>query len=638
VPPLSIVTATLPEVRLTDAYQQTIEVTGGKPPYVFSIVSGALPDGIVLSPGTGELSGVAGTPGHARFTLRVADAAKATTDAMLGIYVIPDLLSISTKSLPPGKQGTPYDHVLLALGGVPPLSWSLANGSLPMGVEIQAAGRISGTPASFGSFDFTVTVHDVETSSRSQVLHVTLSSLDPMIETATLAKARVGSSYSVRLAASGGDPPYDWSIASGVLPAGIDLSADGLLTGAPTEAGTFTFSVLVTDATNHQDMKELTLRSLGPLIISTPALPQVIVGRPYDTMLRASGGQPPYVWTLGGGTLPTGIVFESSGRLHGMSAQISDYLPAFRVRDADGFQTSAEFVLHVSDRFIYDVRPMATIPAICTTTLAHTATTVSYRMIPIDVPESYQILNANITVDIPFNGANDPLRIVLFGPDGSQSVLCGNGANDMSTRNSGGRLCTERAMTGGISMEFTDSGTPASRPESPLLAFAGLNPKGRWTLAVGVTIPNCSVTGVVRSVQLSLQDDRSTAPYLFVRGYQKNNLVIDPMVRICSPLPPPNARCGGIDQHELFLSAAAYTVGPNGMAEGGAGDDVQLTTPMVWSWVGAPIADVTLTPDGHITAGRYTGMSVINVSGGGLSANLTLRSVPPDWSRQVRGF
>jgi hypothetical protein len=519
---------------------------------------------------------------------------------------------------------------------------------LPLGIQVESSGHVDGTPTEFGSFDFDVTVHDAETSSRSQALHLTLSSFDPMIGTATLAKARVGVMYSVQLAAGGGDPPYDWSIASGALPSGVDLSVDGQITGVPAQAGVFTFSVLVTDASDHRDMKELTLTSIGQLIIATSALSQAIIGRPYDTTLQAAGGEPPYAWTLSGGSLPAGIVLESSGRIHGMSSQISDSMPAFRVQDVDGFQTSAQFTLHVSDRFIYEVHPMAPIPAICTTTLAHTATSVSYRMIPIDVPDSFQIADTNVTVDISFSGANDPLRIVLFGPDGSQSVLCGNGANDTTTRNAGGRLCSERAMTGGISMEFTDSGAMASRPESPLAAFKGLNPKGRWTLAVGVTVvapslagrglPDCTVTGEVRSVQLSIKQDATTGPYLYVGGYQKNNLVTEPMVRICSPLPPPNARCGGIDQHRLALSAVAYSVGPNGVAEGGAGDDIMLGTTMLWSWVGTPIPDVTLTPDGQITAGRYTGMSVINVSGGGLSANFTLRSVTPDWNPQVRGF
>src|SRR5260370_15503227 len=57
----------------------------------------------------------------------------------------------------------------------------------------------------------------------------------------------VGVAYSVSFAATGGLTPYTWSVASGALPAGLNLGADGSLTGTPTAAGQFTFTIRVAD-------------------------------------------------------------------------------------------------------------------------------------------------------------------------------------------------------------------------------------------------------------------------------------------------------------------------------------------------------------------------------------------------------
>jgi hypothetical protein len=57
------------------------------------------------------------------------------------------------------------------------------------------------------------------------------------------------SAYSATLAASGGTTPYTWSLSSGQLPAGLTLaSSSGLISGIPTESGTFSFTVVVKDS------------------------------------------------------------------------------------------------------------------------------------------------------------------------------------------------------------------------------------------------------------------------------------------------------------------------------------------------------------------------------------------------------
>ena len=70
------------------------------------------------------------------------------------------------------------------------------------------------------------------------------------ITTTSLSNAIQGQAYSQQLQASGGVPPYTWSVAAdspSPLPAGLTLSAAGLLSGTPTANGSFSVKFAVTD-------------------------------------------------------------------------------------------------------------------------------------------------------------------------------------------------------------------------------------------------------------------------------------------------------------------------------------------------------------------------------------------------------
>ena len=60
--------------------------------------------------------------------------------------------------------------------------------------------------------------------------------------------AQVGSRFTTRLVASGGEGPYRWRVTGGPLVRGLHLLGNGVLTGTPTRPGRFTISLLVSDA------------------------------------------------------------------------------------------------------------------------------------------------------------------------------------------------------------------------------------------------------------------------------------------------------------------------------------------------------------------------------------------------------
>ena len=89
------------------------------------------------------------------------------------------------------------------------------------------------------------------------------------ITTISLPTGITDSSYSSILTVTGGTVPYTWSLASGSLPIGLNLSSTGVLGGTPMTAGTFSVSVKVTDANALTATQPLTLTIINPLGIST---------------------------------------------------------------------------------------------------------------------------------------------------------------------------------------------------------------------------------------------------------------------------------------------------------------------------------------------------------------------------------
>ncbi|UDL15173.1 major tail protein [Gordonia phage Pons] len=79
------------------------------------------------------------------------------------------------------------------------------------------------------------------------------------VVTATLPPAEVGEDYGINLSAVGDGSPFTWAVTAGTLPDGLTLSAGGVLSGTPTEAGTFPLTVTVTDENGDTATKGLTL-------------------------------------------------------------------------------------------------------------------------------------------------------------------------------------------------------------------------------------------------------------------------------------------------------------------------------------------------------------------------------------------
>lgn len=159
---------------------------------------------------------------------------------------------ITTTSLPSATLNQSYTAPVTATGGVPPLTWTIASGSLPAGLSLAPSTtdtvNITGKATSAGNSTFTVTVTDATgASNTSGPLNIVVSTL-AFTTTSPLPPAQVGVAYNQQFAATGGTGTLTFSLANGSsLPPGLIFSG-GDLSGSPTTAGTFTFGVTVTDS------------------------------------------------------------------------------------------------------------------------------------------------------------------------------------------------------------------------------------------------------------------------------------------------------------------------------------------------------------------------------------------------------
>lgn len=169
------------------------------------------------------------------------------------------------------------------------------------------------------------------------------------IATTTLPSGTVGTNYSQVLQATGGTPPYTWSLLD-PLPTGITFTSGGVLSGTPSQPGSFVLNFRVADAASVTAVRALTLTILPPpfSIANNSPLPAATVGVPYTQSFIGNGGVAPYRWSVSG-TLPDGLTLDgTTGVLRGSPTRNGAFSFTIQVNDASGLSASKPFTLTVN--------------------------------------------------------------------------------------------------------------------------------------------------------------------------------------------------------------------------------------------------------------------------------------------------
>lgn len=329
--------------------------TGGQSPYVFSISAGALPPGLALNTSTGAITGTPTAAGTYNFTVKVSDAnaSFATASFTITVAAFPALAG----TLPDASNGVAYSASYTETGGHATLAYDISAGTLPTGLTINSAtGVISGTPTVNGASTFTVRVTDGHGNVATRAGTVTVYAL-PVISGSYTGNLEVGIAYSsAGLSVSGGKAPIAWTKSGGTLPPGLTLNGTtGALTGTPTTAGTYNFTVAATDALGRADTQTVTLTVQAALALSiTGVKTQLEEGLAIGSSTAvASGGVTPYTYSIGNGVMPLGTlaINSSTGVVTGSAnvGQHGTYHVQIIVTDALGATTARNWDFTVKE-------------------------------------------------------------------------------------------------------------------------------------------------------------------------------------------------------------------------------------------------------------------------------------------------
>ncbi|MEG3143366.1 putative Ig domain-containing protein [Sphingomonas sp. RT2P30] len=229
---------------------------------------------------------------------------------------------MATASLPGAKRGLAYAATITAGGGTAPYRFTIDTGALPPGLTLATNGALSGTPTTLGTYNFSVVATDASPYpgpyAASRGFSIVVSAAIIAITPSSFAGVKAGVAYSATLSASGGAAPYSYAVKTGVLPAGLSLTSDGVMSGTPTAKGNFSLTITATDSFGNVGARPFFIVVAAPSIAFIPGTPPGgTVGVPYSKTYSASGGTAPYSYTLFSGTLPPGLTLSSAGMLSG---------------------------------------------------------------------------------------------------------------------------------------------------------------------------------------------------------------------------------------------------------------------------------------------------------------------------------
>ena len=355
----------IPAGIATVPYSVTFTASGGTPPYTFAALSSGggmgFPGGLTLSP-DGKLQG-APAIGIWPFTVKATDSLGATGSWDFSLVIASSTVAIDPSQLPQGTIGKAYSTTLVASGGALPYTFSLSSGPLPNGITLSSTGTLAGIPQQAGFFNnISITAHDSIGAAGSRTYQLVINGAPISLGPNSLPDAIVNQPYSAHLTASGGTPPYTFTMpSSNAWATGMQLNPDGSISGSPTNtsAALLDFTVVATDSNGSTGTHEfqINLRT-GTLTLAPTVLPSATAGSAYSATITASGGHSPYAFSLvPGNPLPPGLSISSGGTLSGTPTSAGNVPFIIQVTDSNSATGSQAYLLNIAAPAIISMSP-----------------------------------------------------------------------------------------------------------------------------------------------------------------------------------------------------------------------------------------------------------------------------------------
>ena len=321
-PPLSVGPATIPDGAVGQNYSVTFVGSGGLAPYHYTS-SGIVP-GLSLDAASGVLSGKPTSGGTYNIAI-LAEDNHLTMGSQSYTFTITGNtppFTLTPLTLPNGTAGKIYHWGVNAGGDQLPVTFTVSGGTPPPGLvftQIPDGVVIDHVPTTPGLYQFQLTGTDTSNRSVSQDYSINIASQAITVGPSSIPAAISTVPYSVTFTATGGTPPYIYSMIG--TAAGPQLSPDGTLSGIP-NSGQWSFTIQATDSTGVTGSWDYRfIVSPATLIVTPLQLPAGALGTPYSVSMAGNQGTPPYTFSLSSGPLPGGITLTPSGALAGTPQQ-----------------------------------------------------------------------------------------------------------------------------------------------------------------------------------------------------------------------------------------------------------------------------------------------------------------------------
>jgi hypothetical protein len=340
--------AVLPSGNTCDAYNQTIAVSGGLPPYTFDVTG--LPqilDFAPKPPPSGNAVTISGLPaqnGVFDVVLRATDAAGCTAMWNYRLTITkPSALTILPPTLPPAHFLEFYSQKLSTTCGVPPIQYAITIGTPPAGINLCSPDTICGTPPLTAlSSKFTVSAVDKlgTAGSREYTICMPITILPETLPDAIADQPYNPPSFT----ATGGAGPFTFKFTPPVPAAGlsagvydVEITAIDTPTGC---SGTLKTTLTVVPAPPLCGEK---LRITSPTTVQNTILPLATLYAAYGPIpLGVIGGTGPYQFRAPvSPELPPGVTLSSGGVFSGIPTVLGHYNVAVIAKDVNGFESCA---------------------------------------------------------------------------------------------------------------------------------------------------------------------------------------------------------------------------------------------------------------------------------------------------------
>ena len=500
-----------------------LTASGGTGTYTWSDSPRTLPAGLSIS-ASGRITGTPTTAGTSNVSLTLSDGNSTKTVAFTWLVA-----ARPTVTAPSNQASTVGGSVSLQLTTAcanTPCTYAFG-GTPPSGLAISSTGLINGTvgspAASFPGITVTVTDNAGATATSaafSWTVYSALTATTPSAQSSVVGTAISG----LQLTASGGSGNYVWSDSPRTLPAGLSISAGGLITGTPTSAGAANVSVTVTDtAANATKTVSFTWTVYNPLVGTNPGNQTSTINTAIAALqLNATGGTGTYTWTDSPRTLPLGLSLSTSGVVTGTPTATGTSNVSVRVSDGNTTKTLAF-------TWVITAKPTVTAP------LAQTGS-----------------VGANVSVQLTTTCPNTPCSYAFGATKPSGLAISSTGLIS-------GTLATPSGAFTGVTVTVTDG-------DGATATTAGFN----WTVnpAPAMASPGNQTVqrGAVVSLNASTLRSGGTAGYTFAASGLPTWLTINASTGVISGTAPAgaNSTTTGIklsvtDASGVTASSAAFT-------------------------------------------------------------------------------